>query len=144
MDKRLLKKMRRFTNRYVGLGCMAFLLSSAFAQHSKSNRLQAPAGNLPATQEVNIDGYNAAVLPNGRFVTPVGQEFSVGAPKPFGLAVSPDGNSLATVNSGIGPFSITLITGLKTAVPLLNVLQVDSAFLGVVFSGWIPLLRFRR
>ena len=130
----LLTTVCHFAHHCIAMGSVAFLLSPALAQQSKSVRLQAPAGNLPATQDINIDGYDAAVLPNGRFVTPVGQEFSVGAPKPFGLAVSPDGNSLATVNSGIGPFSVTLITGLKNGKPLLNVLPVDSAFLGVVFS----------
>jgi DNA-binding beta-propeller fold protein YncE len=115
-------------------GILVFTGLSASAQKSKSVRLQAPAGALPAVQNVNIDGYDAAVIPNGRLVTPVGQEFSVGAPKPFGLAVSKDGNTLATINSGIGPFSITLINNLKSAHPLVNGLQVDSAFLGVVFS----------
>lgn len=130
----LLRIMRRTVFGCIAIGSVAILLSSAVAQPSKAVRLQAPAGTLPAIQDIKIDGYHAAALPNGRFVTPVGQEFSVGAPKPFGLAVSQDGNSLATVNSGIGPFSITLITNLKSGSPLLNVLQVDSAFLGVVFS----------
>ena len=66
-------------------------------------------------------------------MTPVGKEFTTGAPKPFGMAVSRDGNSLATINSGIGPFSVTLITNLRTH-PQTNVLQLNAAFLGVVFS----------
>jgi hypothetical protein len=64
-----------FAHHCIAMGSVAFLLSPALAQQSKSVRLQAPAGNLPATQDINIDGYDAAVLPNGRFVTPVGQEW---------------------------------------------------------------------
>jgi hypothetical protein len=60
---------------------------------------------------------SAAVLPNGRLVTPAGTEVSVRAPKPFGLALSPDGATLATVNSGAGPFSLTLISQLQSATP---------------------------
>ena len=133
-SRSFLTAARSLTLHCIATGSIALLLSPAFAQKSQSVRLQAPAGNLPATQSVNVDGYDAAVLPNGRIVTPVGTEFSAGAPKPFGMAVSKDGNSLATINSGIGPFSITLISNLKSQNPLLNVLQVDSAFLGVVFS----------
>ena len=35
----------------------------------------APAGNLPATTSTVIDGVSAAVLPNGRLVTPAGIAF---------------------------------------------------------------------
>lgn len=133
-DVRALSRKLRHAALPLVLGVLVTITFPAQGQKSQSIRLQAPAGTLPATQNVNVDGYNAAVLPNGRFVTPVGTEFSVGAPKPFGLAVSQDGNSLATINSGIGPFSITLITGLKTPNPLLNALQVNASFLGIVFS----------
>src|SRR5262245_48822988 len=71
--------------------------------------LKAPAGTLPASREVNLGTFKGAVLPNGRFITPVGIELSARAPKPYGMALSPDGNTLATVNSGVGPFSITLL-----------------------------------
>ena len=73
-------------------------------------RFSAPAGDRPATTNTMVDGMSTAVLPNGRLVTPAGIEVSVDAPKPYGLALSPDGRTLATVNSGVGPFSITLIS----------------------------------
>jgi DNA-binding beta-propeller fold protein YncE len=101
---------------------------------SQSIRYKAPAGTLPATLHVPVDGYDAAVIPSGRFVTPVGLELPVGAPKPFGMAVSSDGSSLATVNSGIVPFSVTLVTGLTTTSPQTTLIPVNAAFLGVVFS----------
>src|SRR5262245_9503030 len=58
----------------------------------------APAGDRQATTNTVVDGVSAAILPNGRLVTPVGVEVSVQAPKPFGLALSPDGKMLATLN----------------------------------------------
>jgi DNA-binding beta-propeller fold protein YncE len=96
--------------------------------------MKAPAGNLPATQHVTIDGLDAAVLPNGRIVTPTGVEVSVGAPKPFGLAVSPDGQALATINSGASPFSIALITNLNSPTPKSTLIHVNATFMGIVFS----------
>jgi hypothetical protein len=50
-------------------------------------RFSAPAGDRPATTDTVIDGVRAAVLPNGRLVTPAGTEVNVQAPKPFGLAL---------------------------------------------------------
>ena len=94
----------------------------------------APAGNRPATTNTVIGGVHAAVLPNGRLVTPAGTEVNVQAPKPFGLALSPDGKTLATVNSGAGPFSLTLISGLNTSTPATRRLDVNASFMGVTFS----------
>ena len=96
--------------------------------------LSAPAGTLPATEHTPIDGYDAAVLPTGRIVTPVGTEVSVGAPKPYGMALSPDGRTLATTNNGVGPFSVTLITNL-TGTPQTNLVRLDSTFQGIAFSS---------
>ena len=97
-------------------------------------RYGAPAGNLPATRHATIDGLDAAVLPSGRIVTPVGVEVSIGAPKPFGLALSPDGKTLATINSGITPFSVTLVSQLSSATPSVQRIDIDSTFMGVAFS----------
>jgi hypothetical protein len=58
----------------------------------------------------------------------------VGAPKPFGMALSPDGNNLATIKSGIGPFSITLINVIKGPNPTTTLIPVNATFLGIVFS----------
>src|SRR4029453_17996406 len=73
----------------------------------------APAGNRPATTDTVLDGVRVAILPNGRLLTPAGIEVNVQAPKPFGMALSPGGRMLATLNSGAGPFSLTLFTQLK-------------------------------
>ena len=101
---------------------------------SKALSLKAPAGNLPASRTINVGGITGAVLPNGRLITPVGAELSTMAPKPYGMALSPDGNTLATVNSGIGPFSITLLKNIRSANPSVAVIPVSSTFMGIVFS----------
>jgi len=101
---------------------------------SKAVGLKAPAGNMPANRQVDIDGFSGAVLPNGRFITPVGTEISVRAPKPYGMALAPDGNTLATVNSGTTPFSITLVKNIRSGAPAATVIPVSSTFMGIVFS----------
>src|SRR5262249_55792217 len=81
-------------------------------------RFSAPAGDRPATTDTVVDGVRAAILPSGRLVTPAGTEVNVQAPKPFGLALSPDGTMLATLNSGAGPFSLTLISQMTSGAPV--------------------------
>ena len=98
-------------------------------------RFSAPAGDRPATANTIIDGLSAAVLPNGRLVTPAGTEVNVQAPKPFGLALSPDGAMLATLNSGAAPFSLTLISQLSSATPAVKRIDVNASFMGVTFSA---------
>src|SRR5262245_1924698 len=97
-------------------------------------RFSAPAGNRPATTDTVVDGVRAAILPNGRLVTPAGTEVNVQAPKPFGLALSPNGTMLATLNSGAGPFSLTLIGQIGSPTPTVKRIDVNASFLGVTFS----------
>src|SRR5262245_13231914 len=101
---------------------------------SKLLEFRAPAGDLPATRHIAIEGYDGAVLPNGRLITPAGREVAVNAPKPFGLALAPSGTMLATVNSGTTPFSVSLIKNIASNAPTTTVVRVSSAFMGVTFS----------
>src|SRR5262245_19694244 len=101
---------------------------------SKLLEFRAPAGDLPATRHIAIEGYDGAVLPNSRLITPAGREVAVNAPKPFGLALAPSGTMLATANSGTGPFSVSLIKNINSAAPTTTVVRVSSAFMGVTFS----------
>src|SRR5262245_52706561 len=101
---------------------------------SKSIEFSAPAGDRPAMKHIDIDGYDGAVLPNGRLITPAGREVAVNAPKPLGLAVAPNGAMLATVNSGIIPFSVSLIKNINSNTPSTTVVRLSSAFMGVTFS----------
>jgi DNA-binding beta-propeller fold protein YncE len=104
------------------------------ARQSDFVAFRSPAGNLPAAVSARIDGRPGAILPNGRFVTPAGVEVSLGAPKPFGLAVSPDGKTAATINSGASHFSVTLVRQLDSAAPVPTRVDLDSTFMGVLFS----------
>jgi DNA-binding beta-propeller fold protein YncE len=102
---------------------------------SEAIHFSAPAGDRPATRHILIDGVDAAILPNGRILTPAGVEISVDAPKPYGLALSPDGGTVATINSGVGPFSVTLIRNVRTSSPSISRIDVSSSFMGVTFSS---------
>ena len=102
---------------------------------SKFVGFHAPAGDRPTTLATTIDGRSGAILPNGRFVTPAGTEVNVGAPKPFGLALSPDGQTAATINSGASRFSVTLVRGLRSATPTIASVPLDATFMGIVFSA---------
>jgi DNA-binding beta-propeller fold protein YncE len=97
--------------------------------------LRAPAVERP----VKIDLSGQTILPNGRLITPLGNHVKV-APHPYGLALSPDGKTLVTANSGTHPFSASIITQLDSPEP--QVVQIppgfkpadadpDSVFLGV-------------
>ena len=100
--------------------------------------LAAPAGRLP----VNILPDGAAVLPNGRRITPRGVHVKV-APHPYGLALSPDGQTLVTVDSGTSPFSVSIITRLGDDPPAVAQIPPDpkssdadpkSVFLGAAIA----------
>src|SRR5262245_38180743 len=101
---------------------------------SQSLSFKSPAGDLAARRVINIGGFSGVVLPNGRFITPVGTELSTRAPKPYGMALSPDGNTLATVNSGTTPFSITLFKNIRSGNPSIFLIPVSSTFMGIAFS----------
>jgi DNA-binding beta-propeller fold protein YncE len=105
---------------------------------NSGQELQAPAVNRP----VRIDAGGETVLPNGRLITPLGKHVKV-APHPYGLALSPDGKTLVTANSGTSPFSISILTGLAGPEP--QVAQIppgiksadadpDSVYLGVAIA----------
>jgi DNA-binding beta-propeller fold protein YncE len=102
--------------------------------HSKFLSFHAPAGEQPTALSTTIDGQNGAILPNGRFVTPAGTEVSVQAPKPFGLALSADGKTAVTANSGASRWSFTLVRGVGGATPTAVPVPVNATFMGVVFS----------
>lgn len=84
-----------------------------------AQNMEAPAGNLPAM----IGKNGTSVIPNGRFLTPLGKHILT-APHPFGLALSPDGKTAITANSGIKPFSITVIDDILSKNP--KIMQIPS------------------
>ncbi|MEN8201777.1 MAG: hypothetical protein ABFS28_04215 [Bacteroidota bacterium] len=96
--------------------------------------ITAPAGD----RYVTIDKEAETIIPNGRIVAPAGISIGV-APHPYGLTLSPDGNTAVTANSGTGPLSITIIRDILSAEP--EVQQVppgpstDRGVLASVFMG---------
>jgi YVTN family beta-propeller protein len=62
-----------------------------------------PAGTRPAARRAG-----SAILPGGRIIAPLGEQFRAGHGA-FGLAISPSGRGVATANGGTGRNSITLL-----------------------------------
>ena len=96
--------------------------------------MSAPAGNLPA----RIDRAGKTVLPNGRFITPRGRQIET-APHPYGLIISSDGRTAITANSGINPFSISIIHDVLGASPMVRQVpegvKTDNGILEACFMG---------
>jgi len=94
----------------------------------------APAGN--AYTAIDRDG--TTVLPNGRVLTPRGTAVMV-APHPYGLVLSPDGQVAVTANSGVRPFSISIlrdVTGTNPSVQQVpEGMETDEGILAAVFMG---------
>ncbi len=85
-----------------------------------------------------IDRTGTTVIPNGRLIRPVGQSVQV-APHPYGLTLSPDGSTAITSNSGVRPFSISIIRGIDTGELTVQQVpegaQTDEGVLAAVFMG---------
>jgi DNA-binding beta-propeller fold protein YncE len=80
------------------------MLSTSLAAQSHT----APAGIRPPARRPG-----ASILPGGRVIAPLGQEYATG-PGAFGLAVSPSGKSVATANAGPWVYSLTVLEKLKS------------------------------
>jgi YVTN family beta-propeller protein len=96
--------------------------------------IQAPAGN----EFTHMDTVGTSVLPNGRFIRPMGKTFRT-APHPYGLALSPDGQTAVTANSGTSPLSITILKNIQSDYPDIQQVppgaQTDKGVLASVFMG---------
>jgi len=80
---------------------------------------------------------DSAVLPNGRKITPLGKQIKV-APHPYGLVVSPDGSTVVTANSGIRPFSVSIIKNPHSENPIIKQIPdstSDEGILEAVYMG---------
>jgi DNA-binding beta-propeller fold protein YncE len=64
----------------------------------------APAGTRPAIHRPGAP----SILPGGRIIAPLGRQYITG-PGPFGLAISPDGRTIVSVNSGPERFSVSVL-----------------------------------
>ena len=117
-----------------GFLALLLVLSCSHKEDSSPWIINAPAGD----RYVSIDQNGETIIPNGRIVAPAGKSIVV-APHPYGLTVSPDGNTAVTANSGTGPLSITIIRDILSGTP--EVQQVppgpatDQGVLSSVFMG---------
>ena len=115
--------------------CSVALLSLTCVQKRELGWIaNAPAGS--AYTAIHRD--SVTVLPNGRLLTPAGRQITV-APHPYGLILSPDGTIAVTANSGVRPFSVTVIRNLESENP--GVEQIppgvanDAGVLASVYMG---------
>jgi len=96
--------------------------------------ISAPSGN----QITKIDKNGKTVIPNGRFITPGGNNIMT-APHPYGLTLSPNGNVAVTANSGTNPLSITIIKDILSKNPEVRQIPpgpaTDKGVLASVFMG---------
>ncbi len=116
---------------------LAFVLAMAGCKSDRKADLwiaSAPAGD----RFVTIDKNDETVIPNGRIVKPAGKSIVV-APHPFGLTLSPDGNTAVTANSGTSPLSITIVRNILTENPEVQQIPpgpaTDRGVLASVFMG---------
>lgn len=101
--------------------------------------ISAPAGS----EYTKIDKAGKTVLPNGRFITPRGQQITT-APHPYGLILSPDrgdgaGTTIVTANSGTAPFSISILRDVFGPKPTVKQIpegaKSNSGMLEACFMG---------
>jgi len=119
------------------LALVIFLISCHAEQEKVSTKewiASAPAQN----RYCSIDKGGETIIPNGRVITPLGKQITV-APHPFGLTLSPDGNTIITANSGTGPFSISIINRYNDDDPQVRQIpegvKPDEGLLESVFMG---------
>jgi YVTN family beta-propeller protein len=114
-----------------------FVCLVLFANLSAQNTkwvIQAPAGSRPTQM---LKG-GQTVIPNGRIVTPLGKSITT-APHPYGLVLSQDGTMAATANTGIRPFSVTMIRNVTEVNPVVTQIpegvETDKGVLAAVYMG---------
>lgn len=120
------------------LGFLLFVLVIAACKQADRKKeiwiASAPAGD----RYTSINREGETIIPNGRIISPAGKQILV-APHPFGLTLSPDGKTIITANSGVGPFSISIIKDFNSANPVIKqipeTLTPEKGLLEAVFMG---------
>ena len=119
----------------LGLVCFALIAFSCGGPDDKQKLWLASAPSQELYCAINKEG--VSVIPNGRFIEPLGRQIMV-APHPFGLALSPDGKTIITSNSGVGPFSISIIRDYNSSPQVQQIpegIKPQEDILSAVFMG---------
>jgi len=120
--------------RYLSLLLALLLVTCKNTSESPIWIISAPAGS----EYTQIDKAGETIIPNGRIIRPAGRSITT-APHPYGLTLSPDGNTAVTANSGTSPLSITIVRNILSEHP--EIQQVppgptsDKGVLASVFMG---------
>ncbi len=127
--------MKSLSHLVIGLCVVQSLSCSIITTATAQNWISdAPAGNLPT----KIDKNGKTVIPNGRFITPLGRQITT-APHPYGLVLSADGSVAVTANSGTNPLSISIIKNILTQGPEVRQVpegaKTDNGILEACFMG---------
>jgi YVTN family beta-propeller protein len=127
----MVRKMKKLFETFI----VVSLLFAGCTNDAKTTWIaQAPAGSA----YTKINRADKTVLPNGRFITPLGKQIQT-APHPYGLTLSPDGNVVVTANSGIRPFSLSIIRNFNSGHPDVQQIppghETDEGILAAVFMG---------
>jgi YVTN family beta-propeller protein len=118
-----------------------YLIVGLFIFYSCSQNKQADPWIITSPSEsefTKIDKTGETIIPNGRIIAPAGKSIVV-APHPFGLTLSPDGNTAVAANSGTNPLSITIIRNILSESPEVQQIppgpKTDEGVLASVFMG---------
>jgi DNA-binding beta-propeller fold protein YncE len=120
------------------------LLTTLLCLSAFGAEYRAPAGDQTAIRRPGA----TTILPGGRIVTPYGEQHATG-PGPFGLAVSPDGNTVVSADGGPGRYSLTLLQHTDNQRWQIRTLKAEgrenkpkdddddwrSVFMGLAFDG---------
>ncbi len=118
---------------------LLFVLLLSACQKEKASESSVWISSAPAgSQYTAINREGVTVIPNGRLIEPTGKQITV-APHPFGLTISPDGQTIIAANSGTGPFSISIIRDYNSDIPSIKQIpegvKPDEGLLEAVFMG---------
>lgn len=115
------------------------IISSFLFQYCGQKKDRIWVISSPAGMEyTTIRREGTTVIPNGKLLTPRGHQIEV-APHPYGLTLSPDGNTAVTANSGVEPFSLSIIRNIQSKNPSVQQIppgaDTDKGILAAVFMG---------
>jgi len=131
--KSLTNCFKIYLKAYFTLIVQVLLAGTLFAQFP-NHVISAPSGE----EYVTIKKEGKTVIPNGRYISPVGKTHMV-APHPYGLAISSDGNIAITANSGTNPISINILKNILSENTEIRQIpespKGDTGILESVFMG---------